>query len=190
MSKQSRKQVIYQIAAECFQEKGYTAASMREIAEKVGIEPSSLYSHIKSKEEILVTVCQDCAEQFHQGIDEIIALSESPSVKLKRLIELHIDIALLKPSSITVFTDEWRHLPEDEKKRFVASRKHYEEKVGDILRAGIKNKEFKTSTLETLVNSIISSLRWVHYKHNIEDSKAVEKLKNEMTQFILEGIKK
>ena len=53
-------------------EKGYLAASMRELAERVGLEQaSSLYNHLKSKEEVLRKICFDNAHKFINGISEI-----------------------------------------------------------------------------------------------------------------------
>ena len=45
----SRKDVIVTKAAALFREKGFKAASMRDLAEAVGVEAASLYNHIKSK---------------------------------------------------------------------------------------------------------------------------------------------
>ncbi|WP_230740968.1 TetR/AcrR family transcriptional regulator [Methanooceanicella nereidis] len=49
----STKDRILDAALELFARKGFDAVSMREIAEEVGIQKSSLYSHFKSKDEIL-----------------------------------------------------------------------------------------------------------------------------------------
>ena len=53
----SRKEQVIRKAAELFKDKGYAAASMRDLAQLLGIEAASLYSHIKSKEEILRSLC-------------------------------------------------------------------------------------------------------------------------------------
>jgi AcrR family transcriptional regulator len=45
----SRREVIIAKAALLFREKGFKAASMRDLAESVGVEAASLYNHIKSK---------------------------------------------------------------------------------------------------------------------------------------------
>lgn len=47
---------IIDAAIDLFSRKGYEAASMREVAEVVGIRKSSIYSHFKKKEEILETI--------------------------------------------------------------------------------------------------------------------------------------
>ena len=47
--KNSKREYIISQAAILFKEKGYKAASMRELAAMVGVEAASLYNHIDSK---------------------------------------------------------------------------------------------------------------------------------------------
>ena len=49
----SKRDVITQKAAALFKTKGFSSASMRELAEAVGVEAPSLYNHIGSKSELL-----------------------------------------------------------------------------------------------------------------------------------------
>ena len=67
----SRKDVIVRKAATLFREKGYKAASMRDLAEAVGVEAASLYNHIKSKSELLHELVFNVANRFVLKIDEI-----------------------------------------------------------------------------------------------------------------------
>jgi len=93
-------------------EKSYPAASIRELAERIGIEPSSIYSHINSKEDSLVKICMDTADHFSSGMDRILGSPGMVNEKIDRLIDLYIDAVLKLPMSITVFNDTWKHLPE------------------------------------------------------------------------------
>lgn len=54
--KSKTKERIFDIAINLFAQNGFDATSMREIAEGVGIKKASLYSHYKSKDEILVEI--------------------------------------------------------------------------------------------------------------------------------------
>lgn len=50
------KQLIFNAAVDLFSLKGYHNVSVREIAEKVGIKPASIYNHYASKEAILADI--------------------------------------------------------------------------------------------------------------------------------------
>lgn len=52
------KERIFEAAIDLFAEKGFNATSMREIAETVGIKKASMYSHYKSKDEILEKILE------------------------------------------------------------------------------------------------------------------------------------
>jgi len=52
------KPMIISQARELFRTHGYVGASMRELAEMVGIKKASLYSHFATKEELVAEVLQ------------------------------------------------------------------------------------------------------------------------------------
>src|ERR1043166_5430071 len=51
---QPREQQVRAAALRLFRDKGYHATSMRDIAAEVGINKGSLYSYIRSKEDLLI----------------------------------------------------------------------------------------------------------------------------------------
>ncbi|MEL7671322.1 TetR/AcrR family transcriptional regulator [Methanobacterium sp.] len=53
LEEKTTKERIFESAINLFAQKGFDATSMREIAEAVGIKKASLYSHYKSKNEIM-----------------------------------------------------------------------------------------------------------------------------------------
>lgn len=183
-----RKEEIYAVAAKLFRNKGYVAATMRDIAELVGIEPSSLYSHIKSKEEILINICSSCANEFDQGMQVILNSDNSTQDKIHALIDLHLDIAYHKPSSVTVFNDEWRHLPKNELKLFLNKRSNYELKFKSILKKGMEEGSFVHLSESTAFQLIINSVKWIHYYTKKMDEPHFEQNKREIKSFISRGL--
>lgn len=73
------KEKIFNVALDLFSQKGYDSVSLREIAEEVGIKKSSIYSHYRSKEEILMDIFDYFTQQFEYNPiinNEEIKLSE------------------------------------------------------------------------------------------------------------------
>lgn len=157
------KEAIFYAAAELFQKKGYSATSMRELAQHVGLEASSLYSHIKSKEELLKEICMTHANRFLDGITDIRVNYHSAVKQLEAVIRLHVDIAAGSLSSVTVFNDEWKHLSEPDRTDFLKMRKLYENAVLQIIEQGIQKGEIKAVDPKIALYSFLTSLRWIHY---------------------------
>ena len=184
----NRKEEIYAVSAKLFRKRGYAAATMRDIAELVGIEPSSLYSHIKSKEEILVNICTLCAKEFDDGMQVILNSNQTNLEKVDCLLDLHIDIAYNKPSSVTVFNDEWRHLPKQELKDFLDKRNIYESSFKSILRKGMDDGDFVRLSESTAFQLVINSVKWIHYYAKRMDKQDFEEKRKEIKSFISRGL--
>ena len=184
-----RKREILNAAAILFRYKGYAATSMRDLAEKVGLEVSSLYSHIKSKEEILTTLCFHCANLYSDGLNQIVEMDADAMQKIDALMDLHINIAIDHPSSITVFNDEWKHLSSEELAQFLKMRKSYERSVKDILQEGIDAQQIKDYPLDILMNTILSAMRWIHYGNHDYDPVERSSVQSTVKNIIRCGIK-
>jgi AcrR family transcriptional regulator len=188
MKRKTRKEILYEEAAQLFMEKGYPASSVRELADRVGIEPSSIYSHVKSKEDLLVKICMDTAYYFSEGMNEIEKSEKNPIESIQFLIDLHIDAVRILPASVTVFTDEWKHLPANAKAEFIEIRNKYQGQWLNILKDGIKRGQLKEVNPMVMRDTILSSLRWVHYISDKKDLKKLKRTSSEIKSLLLEGI--
>ena len=189
--KKTKKELVFEAAGKLFMEKGYLAASMRELAERVGLEQaSSLYNHLKSKEEVLRKICFDNAHKYVNGISEIEKQTNTSAEKVKKLIALHIQIAIDDSTSVTVFNDEWRHLSEPYLSDFLALRKDYENRFKKIIEDGIAASEFKKTHSIVALYTILTSVRWIHYWYNEERDLSLDELENDITSLLLTGLEK
>jgi len=186
--KKNKKQIIYSAAAQLFREKGYNAASMRELAERVQLKASSLYNHIGSKEEILVKICFDNAYHFIQGMEAVEQMPVDSKTKITALLRLHIRSALENQTSITVFNDEWRHLSPQLLQDFINLRKDYENRFRAIIQKGVEKGEFKSLKTEILLYSLLNSVHWLHHWYKKEGKINPEEIEHDLLELLLEGI--
>ncbi|HXZ07161.1 MAG TPA: helix-turn-helix domain-containing protein, partial [Paraburkholderia sp.] len=61
---------MLRLAARSFALQGYTATTMRSIADQAGIEAASIYYHFSSKEELVDVVMEHGADSIVQHINE------------------------------------------------------------------------------------------------------------------------
>jgi AcrR family transcriptional regulator len=186
--KKNRKQIIYREAARLFREKGYNAASMRELAEGVQLKASSLYNHIGSKEEILVKICFDNAHRFIQGMEKVEAMKSDSREKIKELLRLHIRAALEDTTSVTVFNDEWRHLSAPLLSEFILLRKDYENRFRKIIQKGADSGELKHLNTEILLYSLLNSVHWLHHWFKKDGKIKPNEVEEDIITLLMEGI--
>ena len=86
MKTTSRKAEIIAEASQLFKEKGYSAVTVRDIAQAMGIKAASLYNHIEGKQEILSVLILDLAKEFTSGMNAILKMNNSPLQKIEKLI--------------------------------------------------------------------------------------------------------
>jgi len=189
-AKKSKKQIIFEAAALLFRDKGYTATSMRDLAQKVNLKASSLYNHIGSKEEILREICFANAEQFSQAMAEVEALHASAADKVRALIRIHIDIATSDFTSVTAFNDEWRHLSDPHLSEFKALRRDYEKRFQAIIETGIRDGEFKKLDSFTALYTIFSSMRWLYDWYKPERNVTPEQIYEQISILLMSGLER
>jgi AcrR family transcriptional regulator len=82
---------IQQVALEMFAEQGYEQASLRKIADRLGVTQGALYYHFKTKEEILASVVSDLGNSVDElaswGRDQPATIETRYEI-LRRLSEL------------------------------------------------------------------------------------------------------
>jgi len=162
MKPTDRKSEIIAIAAQLFKEKGYSAVTMRDIAQAMNIKAASLYNHIKSKQEILVLIIIEIAEEFTQTMENIVHSEETTIQKLEKVIQLHIDITLRNADALACLNNDWMHLADAELAYFIKMREDYEDNFRTIIKNGIANQEIKNLNVEVIIFSTLSTLRTLY----------------------------
>lgn len=186
----SKKDIIIKKAALLFRTKGFNAASMRELAEAVGVEAPSLYNHIGSKSELLQAICFKVATEFTTQLDETENINTGITNKIELIIRFHINMMLEEFDEVFVANHEWKHLQEPFLSNFLNQRRGYEKKLVTLIEEGIKKKELKNINPYVAILTLLSAVRglefWQRHKKNI----STKVLEDDMVTHLLKGITK
>lgn len=186
----NRKEQILQKAAKMFKEKGFAAASMREIGSELGMEAASLYHHIKSKEEILETICFEMADELTLAISEVNDIYFNAEEKLRLAIQKHVLIITNNTDKSAVFLHEWRSLSEPKLTEFKTLRDAYENELKVIIDEGVKEDIFGDIDQKFATLTILSTLNWINEWYSPQGKMNSTEIANKLSDFILGGLRK
>ena len=106
-----RRGEILAAATRIFNSDGYDGATIRRIADEVGLSSTALYMHFRDKDEILVEICQGAMEQLLTLAAQIAAQEKPAADRARDMIEAYIRFGLDNPSTYRlVFCSHGRHL--------------------------------------------------------------------------------
>ena len=95
----SRRAEILAAAERIFVEHGYEGATIRKIADEVGLSSTALYMHFSEKSEILHEICRETFEALQATNDEASAKAGPPEVRLRGMIETYIRFGFDNPNA-------------------------------------------------------------------------------------------
>jgi TetR/AcrR family transcriptional regulator, cholesterol catabolism regulator len=123
-----RRAEIVAIARELFAEKGYAATSIRDIAEASGLLAGSLYSHFRSKAEILAIVIDPFSDRLLAEQAEVLAQGGTGRDRLEEMIERVLALCLEHRTEVRILHYEWPRL-------------HPNAELADMVRASARTLE-------------------------------------------------
>jgi AcrR family transcriptional regulator len=139
------RQEILRTAARLFQERGYDATSMNDVAAALKLSKGGLYHHFQSKDEILFHIMSHAMDITEERVINVVRRIDGVSVagieeRLRTLIRLHIQVVISpEDREITVMLHENHPLPPALRRKINGRKKDYlhfvEHLVADVQRA-------------------------------------------------------
>lgn len=187
---EKRKAQIRRHATALFQDRGFAATSMRDLAAALGVEAASLYSHIGSKQELLHEICFRLADQFFLAFDEAEHTAFSPTDALRGLIRGHVRVLTQDPAASQVFLTEWRHLAPPALAEFTARREAYEGRVRSLLRLGADAGALRLPADDARFAALwlLSGLNWLPAWYRPDGALGADEIAERLTTTLLHGL--
>ncbi len=163
-TRNSRQDVV-QAAGRLFAERGYHGTSMRDLGKELGLLGSSLYSHVSSKQALLVEVVEEGAALFEASAERALEKQGNASSRLEALISGHVDVVVENIDVARTFLNEARMLDAEHRSRIVDARDHYESVFRSVIRDGKEDGSFgpdvDPKTASIFILSILNAIeRW------------------------------
>jgi AcrR family transcriptional regulator len=140
------KHRLFEVALQLFGELGYHAISIRDIATALGQQPSAIYFHVASKQELLYELaCIGHRSHFESLRDALMDAGSDPVDQLRSVVRAHVTVHLDYPSMARLTNREMRALSPEQFQDVVAIRSQSEQLFIDVVERGNRLGEFHST---------------------------------------------
>ncbi len=186
---QRRRQELIDAAAKIFQDKGYEAASIQDVADALGILKGSVYYYIDSKEDLLFAAIQEVHESALANMEKIRELDEPPLTLIRLFIESHVKHVSDNLVKATVFFHDFRSLDPKRHEYIVSERDSYDAFLRELIMRGqaegsiCKDVDPKLATL-----AILGMMNWTYQWYRVGGSMDSATIGRQFADFALAGL--
>lgn len=179
---------VLSAAANQFAEKGFTGASIQNIAEELGLRQGAIYYYLPSKEKALELICDVAIDGYVEFSSEILMSENSTESKIDHLVGCHLATLRHRPSFFKVFQSHRKELEINARHQIGKKIRNYEYNVEKIILEGVKSKQLKPYinpklSMLLLLSMCNSVVIWGD-KRNIEE---IEIIRKSIVDTILDG---
>ncbi len=189
LKQKNRREHILSESALLFKERGFGGATMRDIADRVGIEAGSMYNHIKSKNELLEAICFRVADLYLTELDKIEASGKSIHEQVEDVIRLHVRITVEDGPAVFVLNNEWKSMRGEKLDEFKQLRQAYETRIKNLLLAGMADGSFNKVDADVALFTLLSSVRWVEFWYKPSRNLAPAAIADDIIAMVIGGLK-
>jgi AcrR family transcriptional regulator len=185
------RQEILRTAARLFQQRGYDATSMNDVAAALKLSKGGLYHHFQSKDEILYEIMNHAMEITQERVLNPVRSIADPEERLRALIRLHIEVVLSpRDREITVMLHENHPLPPALRKRINARKKDYVHFLENLM-AEVQNGQHQTRkkvSPRAAAFALLGMINWIYQWYKPEGELQAQSLIPQFTDLVFGGI--
>lgn len=153
-------------AIAAFLDKGYHGASVRDIAQRVGVTVPALYYHYENKQAMLVAALESAMSHLLNRVEAALAdAADDPESRFVHLVEAVV-LTMTQRASASSLDSELRYLEPENRRYYAGLRKQVEQRLVDIINDGVKAGIFSVAYPEDTARALLGMWQaistWYH----------------------------
>lgn len=190
-----RRQHLTEVVMELVKERGFGAISVNEVAERASISIGGLYRHIDTKNDLLEMVCDEINLELLDDMRKAAAEQRGAPAKLEAAIRTYWYRHWDSAAAILIAYREYQSFGDDAKERHSEEERRIAEYLGDLIRAGVINEDFREVddrllSYEIILLSHMRALKGYAFKGKDRDAVLEEMLELVFSRLRRQGVGK
>ena len=179
---------ILKAAATCFNQKGYSGTSLKDVANHLGLTDAALYYYVKNKEELVYQCYMRAAELGKDAMDRARSEGINGFEQAQLYVRYHVEIMVGERGPVAIMS-EIPSLSRSHRNEVLAVSRRHSAAFEEILEAGIRDRSIAQCDVRMTGNAIMGSINWIpKWFHG--DARTAKKVLAEFPGVLEAGLKR
>lgn len=181
-----KRERILEEAVSLFYAHGFTGTTLDDIAAELGVTKPFIYTHFKSKNELLAAVCLPTIERSVAAIENADNTEGTPTEKLRLAIAGFTRVIMERQPAIAIFFREEKNLAPEALAEIIQAQKRFDRLLSKLLTEGVAAGEFDIPDVSLAALVIGGMISWSYTWYRPNGRLPVDELCDRMATFALQ----
>jgi AcrR family transcriptional regulator len=180
-----KRERILEEAVKLFYERGFTGTTLDDIAAELGVTKPFIYTHFRSKVELLAALCKPTIEMSLAAVENAAAMAGTPTERLYRAVVDFTRVVLSRQSNIAIYFREEKSLAPEALAEINALRRNFDHVLTGLLEEGVAAGEFELEDAGLASLAVGGMISWAYTWHRHGGRLKLDELCSEMANMTL-----
>jgi len=157
---ESQRDRILRAAAACFNEKGFSGTSLKDVSRHLGLTDAALYYYVRNKEELVYQCYQRAAELGREAMERAVAEGNTGLEQAQLYIRYHIEIMVGERGPVAIMS-EIPSLKRDHMNEILEVSRRHSAGFEAILERGIGDGSIAPCDVRMTGNAVMGAINWI-----------------------------
>ena len=181
-----QKDRMLRAAAKCFNEKGFSGSSLKDVAAILGLTDAALYYYVRNKEELVYQCYLRAAAVGREALQLAVDENSNGMQTVLHYLRYHIEMMVGDRGPIAIMSESPSLKPAHRAEVLELSRRH-SARFEDILKSGIADGSIAPCDVRMTGNAIMGSINWIPKWHH-GDAATGEAIATEFPVILTRGL--
>ncbi|HEX3401394.1 MAG TPA: TetR/AcrR family transcriptional regulator [Acetobacteraceae bacterium] len=183
-----KRERILEEAVKLFYERGFTGTTLDDIAAELGVTKPFIYTHFRSKTELLAALCKPTIELSLDAVSRAAKGPGSPTERLHRAVVDFTQVVLSRQANIAIYFREEKNLSREALDEINTLRKKFDRVLSRLLSEGLAAGEFDVKDVSLTALAIGGMISWAYTWHRQEGRLALDDMCERMAELALQMV--
>ena len=161
-----RREEILRAAASVFARKGISNATVRDIADEVGILSGSLYHHFESKDQMVEEILLAGSDRQGARYREVVKAEPDAVAAMHKLVMVAVLGVAEGPNEATILRNDAQQIKANPRLRLIEKHRQDTKRLWiSVVRKGVEQGEFRDDldadvAVRAMFDAVLSTIRW------------------------------